>query len=219
MQIARTDLMPCLSGALYVPAYKALLVADLHLEKGSAGAHRGLLLPPYDTRMGLLALRAAMQKWLPDQVILLGDSFHDVAGPVRMDASDLALLEQLTGMARFTWLSGNHDPTLPEDIPGLHASEMMLGAITLRHEPKPGAHDEIAGHLHPVACLTQRGRRLRSRCFVVSASRVIMPAFGAYTGGLDVRHDAFRRLLPGDAFRTVMVGRNALHTLPGRAVL
>lgn len=219
MQLAETDLLPCLSGALYVPSHDALLIADLHLEKGSSRAHKGVLLPPYDTRAGLLALEAAIMRWQPKQVILLGDSFHDLAGPQRMGADDRALLEKVAGRADFIWLSGNHDPALPADLPGKQAAEMKLGGMTLRHEPVAGAHDEIAGHLHPVAAIRQRGRRLRTRCFVVSASRIILPAFGAYTGGLDIRHEAFRPLLPGNAFRAIMVGRDALHALPGRAVL
>lgn len=202
-----------------MPAHGALLVADLHLEKGSSRAHRGVLLPPYDTRAGLLALAGAIARWTPQRVILLGDSFHDVAGLERMAAQDWALLEDITGKTPFVWLSGNHDPALPAHVPGVHAREMTLGAITLRHEPGPGTHFEIAGHLHPAAVIRQRGRRLRTKCFVVSPSRIILPAFGAFTGGLDVRHEAFRPLLAGDAFRAIMVGRDALHVLPGRAVL
>jgi DNA ligase-associated metallophosphoesterase len=219
MHLANTDFLPCLSGAAYAPQYDALLVADLHLEKGSSRAHKGELLPPYDTRAGLLALEAAIDKWTPKRVILLGDSFHDVAGPQRMAVGDRALLERIAGLAEIIWLSGNHDPALPADLPGSQAREMMLGGISLRHEPMPGAHDEIAGHLHPVAAVRRRGRSLRRKCFVVTPSRIILPAFGAYTGGLDVRHEAFRPLLPGDAFRAIMVGRNALHAMPAKAVL
>lgn len=219
MRLGDIDFLPCLSGALYVPAYDTLLVADLHLEKGSSRAHQGRLLPPYDTRAGLLALRAAMAKWAPSRVMLLGDSFHDAAGPDRMAPDDRGLLEQLAAAADLTWLSGNHDPCLPEYLPGSRSSEIALGGITLRHEPGVGAVNEIAGHLHPVAAIKRRGRRLRTKCFVISLTRIILPAFGAYTGGLDVRHDAFRPLLAGEAFRVIMVGKMALHVLPGRAVL
>jgi len=213
------EFLPCLSGALYVPDYDTLLVADLHLEKGSSRAHLGQLLPPYDTRAGLLALQAAMEKWAPATVMLLGDSFHDEAGPERMAAADRSLLDNLATQADFVWLSGNHDTCLPDSLPGSRSVEIALGNITLRHEPSSSAVNEIAGHLHPVAAISRRGRRLRTKCFVVSPARIILPAFGAYTGGLDVRHEAFRPLLSGDAFRVIMVGKSALHALPGRAVL
>jgi len=219
LRLGGTEILPCLSGALYIPEYDALLVADLHLEKGSSRAHLGQLLPPYDTRTGLLALQAAMAKWSPATVMLLGDSFHDETGPGRMAAADRILLEKLATEADFTWLSGNHDTCLPASLPGSRSVEIALGGITLRHEPIPGAVNEIAGHLHPVAAIRRRGRRLRTRCFVVTPARIILPAFGAYTGGLDVRHEAFRPLLAADAFRVIMVGKSALHALPGRAVL
>jgi len=219
LRLGDIEFLPCLSGALYVPEYDTLLVADLHLEKGSSRAHLGQLLPPYDTRAGLLALQAAMAKWMPATVMLLGDSFHDEAGPGRMAAADRILLEKLATEADFIWLSGNHDACLPETLPGSRSVEIALGGITLRHEPASGALNEIAGHLHPVAAIRRRGRRVRTKCFVVSPARIILPAFGAYTGGLDVRHEAFRPLLAGEAFRVIMVGKSALHALPGRAVL
>ena len=219
VRLGGLEFIPCLSGALYVPEYDTLLIADLHLEKGSSRAHLGQLLPPYDTRAGLLALNAAIAKWAPATVMLLGDSFHDAQGPDRMALADRALLDQLATQADLIWLSGNHDPSLPAHLPGSRSTEIALGDITLRHEPGAGAVNEIAGHLHPVAAIRRRGRRLRTKCFVISPARIILPAFGAYTGGLDVRHDAFRPLLAGDAFRVIMVGKSALRALPGRAVL
>ena len=219
MRFAGTDIQPCLSGALFLPEHAALLVADLHLEKGSSRAHRGELLPPYDTRASLMALAQAIEHWKPERVILLGDSFHDVAGFERMAQQDRSDLVDIATKAQFVWLSGNHDPELPRHLPGVPAHEMTLGDITLRHEPMAGQHLEIAGHLHPVSIIRQRGRRLRTKCFVVSASRIILPAFGAYTGGLNIRHEAFRPFLSGDAFNVIMVGRDALHTLPGRSIL
>lgn len=219
MQLAGIDLIPCLSGAVHVPAYDALLIADLHLEKGSSRAHLGVHLPPYDTRAGLAALERAIRHWSPKVVLLLGDSFHDGGGPGRMSPEDRAALDRLARTTELTWLSGNHDPDLPAHLPGSRAREVSLGPLTLRHEPTPGASAEIAGHLHPVAAINRRGRRVRTKCFVLSPRRLIMPAFGAFTGGLDLRHEAFRPLLPGHHFRVTMVGRSALHTLPGRAVL
>jgi metallophosphoesterase superfamily enzyme len=104
-------------------------------------------------------------------------------------------------------------------LPGSRSVEIALGEVTLRHEPGAGVVNEIAGHLHPVAAIRRRGRRVRTKCFVISPARIILPAFGAYTGGLDVRHEAFRPLLSGEAFRVIMVGKSALHALPGRVVL
>ncbi len=219
MQLAGIDLHPCLSGAVYVPAYDTLLVADLHLEKGSARAHLGVHLPPYDTRAGLLALLAAIVRWTPARLMLLGDSFHDAGGPARMAAPDRHLLDQIAARCEITWLSGNHDPALPAHLPGMRAAAVALGPLSLCHEPTVGGSGEIAGHLHPVAAISRRGRRVRTKCFVLSPRRLILPAFGAYAGGLDLRHAAFRPLLPDNHFRAVMVGRTALHTLPGRAVL
>jgi len=219
VRLGGLEFIPCLSGALYVPEYDTLLIADLHLEKGSSRAHLGQLLPPYDTRAGLLSLQAAIARWTPARVMLLGDSFHDAHGPDRMAQSDRALLEELVTETDFIWLSGNHDPDLPAHLPGSRSAEVALGDITLRHEPGAGAVNEIAGHLHPVAAIRRRGRRVRTKCFVISPARIILPAFGAYTGGLDVRHEAFRPLLAGEAFRVIMIGKTALHALPGRAVL
>ncbi|MEO9873709.1 MAG: ligase-associated DNA damage response endonuclease PdeM [Anderseniella sp.] len=219
VRLGGLEFIPCLSGALYVPEYDTLLIADLHLEKGSSRAHLGQLLPPYDTRAGLLSLQAAIAWWTPARVMLLGDSFHDAHGPDRMAQADRALLEKLATETEFIWLSGNHDPSLPAHLPGTRSVEIALGDITLRHEPGAGAVNEIAGHLHPVAAIRRRGRRVRTKCFVISPARIILPAFGAYTGGLDVRHEAFRPLLAGEAFRVIMIGKTALHALPGRAVL
>ncbi len=219
MQLAGIHVHPCLSGAAWLPDYEALLVADLHLEKGSSRARFGVHLPPYDTRAGLAALAAAVNRWQPGRVILLGDSFHDDDGPERMDAGDRAALEAIAKKAELIWVSGNHDPDLPASLPGQHSRELALGPLTLRHEPTVKAVAEIAGHLHPAAAIVRRGRKVRTKCFVLAPNRLILPAFGAFTGGLDVRHEAFRPLLPGDAFRVVMVGRSSLHLLPGRAVL
>lgn len=219
MQLCGLDIHPCLSGAAWLPAYGALLVADLHLEKGSSRARFGVHLPPYDTCAGLGALQAAVNRWQPARVILLGDSFHDGGGPERMDAGDRAALEAIGTQTELIWISGNHDPDLPASLPGRHACELALGPLTLRHEPTVRAGAEIAGHLHPAASIVRRGRKVRAKCFVLASNRLILPAFGAYTGGLDVRHAAFRPLLPGDAFKVVMVGRASLHVLPGRAVL
>ena len=212
------DFIPDLSGALYVPDFAALLVADLHLEKGTSLARRGVHLPPYDTRESLRQLQAVIGDVKPQRLIFLGDSFHDGQARERIDAADLAVLRAITAACETIWITGNHDPAPPADIGGSIMSEVTLGGITLRHVP--GALDgdelEIAGHLHPAAAIEQRGRRIRCRCFIADQRRIIMPAFGSYTGVLGIGSDAFDGLF-GD-FHVWMIGGRAIHRFPAAKV-
>jgi DNA ligase-associated metallophosphoesterase len=212
------DFIPDLSGAIYAPEFRALLVADLHLEKGTSLARRGVHLPPYDTRESLLQLRAVITEAKPERLIFLGDSFHDQGARERIDASDLTLLRSLTSAIDTTWITGNHDPSPPEDIGGRIVTEMALGSVTLRHEPKwlASGETEIAGHLHPAAAVHARGHRIRCRCFIADHRRMIMPAFGSYTGALSVRADAFTGLF--DEFHVWMIGATAIHRFPASRV-
>ncbi len=216
--LSGVEFIPDLSGALYAPEFHALLVADLHLEKGTSLARRGVHLPPYDTRESLLQLSAAITQAKPERLIFLGDSFHDKGARERIDAADLALLRSLVSAIDTTWITGNHDPTPPEDIGGRIVTELALGPVTLRHEPKTlGNGDaEIAGHLHPAAAVHARGQRIRRRCFIADHRRMIMPAFGSYTGALSVRSDAFTGLF-GD-FHVWMIGAKAIHRFPASQV-
>lgn len=200
-------------GALWIPDARALVVSDLHLEKGSAYAARGQMLPPYDTRATLGRLAALMARCAPDTVVSLGDSFHDVAGPARMADADAAVLAALVAAADWVWIVGNHDPALPAGLGGRQAQTLSLGALTLRHEPTPGAAGEIAGHLHPCAKVAARGRAVRARCFATDGAQLVMPAFGAYTGGLNVRDDAFRPLFPRGC-TALMLGRARVYAAP-----
>jgi DNA ligase-associated metallophosphoesterase len=212
------EFIPDLSGALFAPEFGALLVADLHLEKGTSLARRGVHLPPYDTRESLRQLRAACAAAKPRTIVFLGDSFHDGEARARIDASDLDLLRAIASSAETIWIAGNHDPSPPGDVGGTVASEMQLGPVTLRHAPGALAAGEfeIAGHLHPAAVVQARGQRIRRRCFVADDRRIIMPAFGSYTGALSVRSEAFDGLL-GD-FHVWMIGAKAIHRFPGSAV-
>lgn len=212
------DFIPDLSGALYVSDFNTLLVADLHLEKGSSLARRGVHLPPYDTRESLLQLKAALQASRPQRLIFLGDSFHDGEARERIDADDIATLRSITSEIDTIWITGNHDPSPPSDIGGTIVREVALGAVTLRHEPKPLAQGEleIAGHLHPAAAVHARGHRIRCRCFVGDDRRIIMPAFGSYTGALSIRSDAFDGLL--GEFHVWMIGTSAIHRFPASKV-
>jgi hypothetical protein len=218
IRLCGIDICPDLSGAAFVPDYGALLVADLHFEKGSGLAARGVHLPPYDTASTLARLAGAIARHDPARVIALGDSFHDTGAGGRLAAGDRDGIAGLAEGRDWVWLSGNHDPELPAGLPGLVAATLSLGPLTLRHRPGGDEAGEIAGHLHPVASLTRRGRRLRHRCFVANGQRLVMPAFGAFTGGLDVASPAFAALFGRTGFRVWMLGRNRIHLFPARAV-
>jgi hypothetical protein len=216
--LAGVSFIPHLSGALYAPDFRALLVADLHLEKGTSLARRGVHLPPYDTRESLNQLRAALDEAAPERLIFLGDSFHDGDARDRIDAADLAMLRAITSSFETVWITGNHDPCPPEDIGGRIAREIALGPVTLRHEPgalAPG-ECEIAGHLHPAAAVHARGHRIRCRCFIADDRRMIMPAFGSYTGALSVRAEPFAALFA--AFDVWMIGTRAIHRFPSARI-
>lgn len=204
------------SGALWWAGCATLVVADLHFEKGSARAARGVHLPPYDTRATLKALAAALARYRPRRLIALGDSFHDCGGPARLDADDLSAIRALSDAAEVVWVTGNHDPEIPAFVGGRVVSEVAISGVVFRHEPQAGGHAEVAGHLHPVAAVTSRGRRLRRRCFVSDGRRIVMPAFGAYTGGLNVLSEPFRPLFQNREFAVWMIGRDAVHRVAGR---
>ena len=216
--LSGVEFIPDLSGALYAPEFRALLVADLHLEKGTSLARRGIHLPPYDTRQSLAQLSAVLAEAKPERLIFLGDSFHDQDARARIGADELGLLRAITAAFDVTWITGNHDPAPPQDIGGRIAAEMALGPVTLRHEPKrlAAGEAEIAGHLHPAAAVHARGQRIRCRCFIADERRMIMPAFGSYTGSLSVRSDAFAGLF--DGFHVWMIGGKAIHRFPASQV-
>ena len=160
------------SGALYEPRAGALVVADLHLEKGSSFARRGMMLPPYDTAATLARLTQVVMRLRPRVVIALGDSFHDRDAGERLSTEDATRISALQAGREWIWISGNHDPQISPRVGGERRAEMRLGALTLRHEPSAhDSHGEIAGHLHPVAVIG--GRR---RAFVTDGTRLVAPA-------------------------------------------
>ena len=180
------------SGALWLPDEGALLVADLHLEKGSAYASRGQMLPPYDTRETLRRLDEEITALAPATVVLLGDTFHDRRSEDRLAGDDAARLRGLAEGRRLVWVIGNHDADGPRALPGEVSDELALAGLTLRHEPQAGAQPgEVAGHLHPAARVVAPRGTVRRRCFITDGERVILPAFGAYAGGLNVLDRAF----------------------------
>jgi DNA ligase-associated metallophosphoesterase len=201
-----------LSGALFWQEQRLLVVSDLHLEKGSSFAMRGVLLPPYDTIVTLGRLAAVIARHDPRMVIALGDSFHDRAAHERLSSPDRDTLSAMQARRDWIWISGNHDPALPSDLGGVVASEVAIGPIVFRHEPT-GAVGEIAGHLHPKARVATRGRSMERRCFASDGERVVMPAFGAYTGGLSIRDVAFAKIFGAPGFMAHVLGDSRVHAI------
>jgi len=191
-RVRGADVVMRCSGALWVAAHGCLIVADLHLEKGSSYAARGQMLPPYDTRETLRRLEAEIAALSPAMVILLGDTFHDRKSEGRLAADDAQRLRALADGRRLVWVIGNHDADGPQALPGEAVDEIALGPLTFRHEPQAGAQaGEVAGHLHPAAKVRAPRGTVRRRCFITDGERAILPAFGAYAGGLNVLDAAF----------------------------
>jgi uncharacterized protein len=200
------------SGALFWQEQRLLVVSDLHLEKGSSYARRGVLLPPYDTVATLGRLAAVIARHDPRMVIALGDSFHDREAHERLAVTDRDALMAMQARRDWIWISGNHDPALPPNLGGTVANEVAIGPIVFRHEPT-GAAGEIAGHLHPKARVPTRGRSIERRCFVSDGERAVMPAFGAYAGGLSIRDVAFTKIFGAPDFMAHVIGDNRLHSI------
>ena len=204
-------------GAAYVRAHDTLIFSDLHFEKGSSYARGRQFLPPYDTTNTLLRMTRAIARHKPARVIALGDSFHDAGAADRLGPEERGMLEALGAAARFVWIAGNHDPHPPSWLAGGIAQTCRIGGLTFRHEPlaafEPG---EVAGHLHPCASVAKWGRSVRRRCFVSDGLRLILPSFGAYTGGLDVGDAAIAGLFAGP-FHAYMLGHARVYAIPRRA--
>lgn len=208
------------AGAIYWPDEKLLAVADLHLEKGSAFAARGVLLPPYDSATTLARLARLVERYAPQLVIALGDSFHDGGGPSRMAESSRSALTALQRGRDWLWIAGNHDPDPAENVGGRFAGVLALGPLTFRHEPSAKHPDgEVAGHLHPQARVSRRGRAVSRRCFASDGKRLVMPAFGAYAGGLNVRDRAIVSLFGALSFTAHMLGEGRLYAVPAARCL
>jgi DNA ligase-associated metallophosphoesterase len=197
------------AGALFWPATGLLAVSDLHLEKGSSYARHGQLLPPWDTHATLDRLTLLLRRYQPRLVIALGDSFHDADGSTRLPSGELLRLRAMTEAHRFVWIQGNHDPTPPNGIGGEWREVFTTTTLTFRHQATQGAQGEISGHHHPKAAIPARGGSVSRACFVTDTRRLMMPAFGAYTGGLDVRDPVIARLFPRGG-RVFLLGRERL---------
>lgn len=200
------------AGLLHWPERRLVAVADLHLEKGSAFARRGLMLPPYDTHTTLARLEAALARLRPRTVVSLGDSFHDRRGAALLDAALAERMRRLTEAAAWIWVRGNHDPDPPAGLGGTALAELCLGALVFRHAPR-GEHGEVAGHLHPKARITGTRLRVCRPCYVSDGERLLLPAFGSYTGGLDVLHPAIAGLFPA-GFAAMLLGTSRVFRVP-----
>lgn len=209
---------PLPSGALFWPAQNALLVADLHLEKLSSFACRGQLLPPYDTALTLARLAADLASTGAETVVALGDSFHRDEGVLSLNEVDRARLDALTTRADWLWLSGNHDPR-PHALGGRCLPLLEIAGLTLTHEPRRGASGLVAGHLHPSARVLINGRSVRKPCFVHDNRLMILPAYGASTGDLNILSPAFFGLFDHAALEVTMLGKGRLYPVsPKRLV-
>lgn len=216
IRLAGASFVPHLSGGLFWPDENTLIVSDLHLEQGVSLARRGLHVPPYDTQATLSELKRLLAETGAKRLVLLGDSFHAPDAHAVLDEEACAELQAVTGAVETIWISGNHDPDPPEGLGGKAVTELMFGPIVLRHIPSSVPHGcvEISGHLHPGASIVSRGRRTHGKCFVTDRRRLIMPAFGAYTGALGVSSCAYDGLFDEPEAQVFMLGRNAIHRLP-----
>ena len=202
------------SGAAFWAKTRTLIFADLHFEKGSSYSRGRQFLPPYDTRATLLRMAEVAGRRAPARIIALGDSFHDPFAAERLGAEERGMLQALSTMAHFLWITGNHDPHPPAWLGGAVMPQWREGGLLFRHEPESDAiPGEVAGHLHPAATVAKFGRGVRRRCFVANSVRLLMPAFGAYAGGLDVGDAAICGLFPG-RFHAFMLGQDRVYAIP-----
>lgn len=215
LTLAGVSLTVLPEGALWWPAERMLVVADLHFEKGSTFARRGQLLPPYDTRDTLAVLGTLVRRLDPRTIVALGDSFHESRGAERLGFADRAALKECQAGRTFVWIAGNHDPEIATFLSGQHCDDLRVGPLHFVHEPLPGAaRGQIAGHLHPAARVVGRGGSVRRRCFVSDGQRMVMPALGAYAGGLNVLSRPFAPLFVG-TISAYVLGESAVYKVDG----
>ncbi|MFT0861714.1 ligase-associated DNA damage response endonuclease PdeM [Ancylobacter sp. G4_0304] len=219
IELAGARLLLDAAGALFWPAQDMLIVADLHLEKGSAFAVRGIPLPPYDSRATLARLAGIVARRRPRVILFLGDSLHDRGAGGRLGDVERDMLADISRGRDMVWVAGNHDPDPVPQLGGMHLPELKLGPLTFRHEPAGGdAQGEVAGHFHPVARLVRRGRGIRRRCFASDGRRLVMPALGAYAGGLNIRDAALAGLFAGP-YAAHLVGATRTYRIAHHACL
>jgi len=210
-------LRPDVSGALIWDDEQTLVVADLHFEKASSFARRGQPLPPYDTAATLALLGALFARVQPRRVICLGDSFHDPIAAAEMPPVYVSQLTALMAGREWIWVTGNHDRDIPEILGGARHEAFTLGPIIFRHEASDHDGPEISGHFHPKATVLARGRSVTRPCFIYDHRRVILPAFGAFTGGLNISDAAISGQFAGP-FGVALLGRQKLHWFASTAL-
>lgn len=201
-------------GALYLPDAGILVVSDLHLEKGAAFARRGMMLPPYDTLATLTVLAAVISRYDPKIVISLGDNFHDRVGSEHLPDAFRTLIVEMARGREWIWINGNHDPDGTVNLPGTCSDELYYAGLTFRHEPRDGLQKgEIAGHLHPAATVRRREKSVRRPCFATDGGRLLMPAFGVMSGGLDLGHKAMKGLFDKASLIAHLLGRDRIYSV------
>ncbi|MGI9379091.1 MAG: ligase-associated DNA damage response endonuclease PdeM [Methyloligellaceae bacterium] len=217
LHLGSREFIPDHSGALYWREEETLIFSDLHLEKGSSLARRSSLLPPFDSDHSLERLKTAIARYSPHCVILLGDSFHDIQGLRTISEANRRTLNLLQQGRDWIWINGNHDPEIPAEFGGEVHGQLTLGNIDFRHEPQQVIERfEVSGHLHPVAIVARKGRRLRRRCFIANNQRIVMPAFGAYTGGLSIQDSAFQPYFANAEVEIRILGRDQVYPVRSR---
>ncbi|MBY0336363.1 MAG: ligase-associated DNA damage response endonuclease PdeM [Acetobacteraceae bacterium] len=221
LHLAGERLMLCPSGTVWWPGRRTLIVADLHLEKGSHFAARGRMVPPYDTRETLERLHQAIRRHSAARVLVLGDGLHDGAAFARMAEADRAQLGRVLGRVETIWIAGNHDPAPQAGLPGTFVPELVEDGLHFRHiggtAALPRFQAELSGHFHPKATLPTRAGGVTRPCFLATAQRLLLPSFGAYTGGLDVLDPALGAVARG-ARRVFLLGEARLHSVPWEAL-
>ena len=209
--LAGAELVAAASGALWWPEARVLAVADLHLEKGASFAARGAMLPPYDTADTLARLNAAIDRWKPEVVVALGDSFHDRGSVGRAcDGTIEALTAAVRSVGDWVWICGNHDPSPEGPWGGQAAESLAVGSLLFRHQAESdAAPGEVSGHFHPKARVSFGPRSVSGGCFLHDGEKLILPAFGAFTGGLDIGDPAIRQLFPS-GFQAFLTARGKI---------
>ncbi len=200
------------SGALWWPGQSLLCVSDLHLGKSERIARRsGTPLPPYDTRDTLTRLGGDLAQTNARVIVCLGDSFDDIAAADALPEEEKLWIARLQAGRRWVWIEGNHDPG-PVEMGGTHLAELPVPPLTFRHIAKPGASGEISGHYHPKATIRARGRSITRSAFLADRDRVILPAYGTYTGGLRSHDQILSTLMRREAI-AILTGHN-MHAIP-----
>ena len=207
------------SGAIFWPERRVVVVSDLHFEKASAYAARGVPLPPYDTAATLDRLCAVLERHRPERVISLGDSFHDRGAAERITTGALDRIRGLVAAHDWIWITGNHDPEPDPLWGGRSKNDLVLGPLVFRHQAADGiGAGEVSGHYHPKTRVRLRGRSVSGQCFVTDGNRLMLPSFGAFTGGLDVTSTEIRRLFRR-RFDVLFLGPERIHRFPSSALL